>query len=1367
MLGNVSVTLPPNPQLAEYYQNWRDTYFRLGGSTRTLKVNRVQIDQTPQELHQSCSQLARTFSHTFNQWLKSPSFTPLRENWLKQLPQNEEVNIIIHTEDPDLQKFPWHLWDLVDESPYAEVVLCSHYSTAPNLDSKSTNKDTVRLLAILGNNEGIDLDADRKYLESIPSLECKFLEKPNRQEISNELSEQHWDILFFAGHSETIGEIGHIYINDSERLSIDELKYGVRNAIAQGLQIAIFNSCDGVGLARQLEELHIPQTVVMREPIPDHIAQEFLKTFLKSFSSHKSFYLSVREARERLQGLESEFPNASWLPVIFQNSTTQPMSWQELRGLPGGIDWPKICETAIKKQLKSTVSNGKTSQNASQGNHIYVPLKLINTHYIQNPQISVDLLPSQDLYSNDEFFQQVLGNENNQPNTKQPKRMAIIGETGSGKQMLLQKMAEWILQKQPNTYPIWISLKDLVDRRWDTLEEYLKNKWLPEAVGAENSTPETFQFLVKLFESGRVWLLLEGLDEMPIFKPQESPLQILVEQLTDWIAPTRVVLSCRSNLWEEESNILQDFEIYRIAGFTYPQQVHQFVDQWFTSSQNLAETLKDKLENPRKEKFRSILQNPMCLKVLCETWQATQGSLPDIKAALYKQFIQAFYHHVGVCEPLEQQKLNLALGNLALETLQKGKYQFQLRKTDVYSQETTNKDLFNQAIDIGLLNLVEKTDGDHQNWLYSFLHPNFQEYLAAIAIENWNFFLNPKQRIYRIFDSQWKEVILLWFGRDNISADDKEAFLDALVKFESDIDLYQYRAYFLAAAGIAEFPTAEKAEGIIRQIVKWCFGEKLEDASIHRFPAAIEIKAKSALPESDRLLAIEILSEALQESTDNSTRSRIAYSLGQIDPGNTQALEVFKQLLRQSEDANSHLAIASSLAEIDKGNRLALTILEKLLEQILANNCSPALIQKVADRLGQLDPDHPKVITTLIDLFCRHDDEKLVQQAANSLAKLSSESTKALDRLLELLETCSHDERCLQLISYGLGEKALGNQRAIAAFQKLLDSSHNPKIRQIAAFNLGKIDPGNPTAIEVLSDLLDRSADDKFRCILAHNLGQLDPGNRKAIDTLDSYIHIASDDNLIRLAAYFLGQIEPGNSDAFETLVQLVRNSQDEATRFLALKNLKVILHGDNFLKTLVALKDEWLRLIAEKNIDSPLGRVYDDLFWLCADRLNYLDFYQAIFGKPPTSANNFYPSQDNYLVEQPSATKETYPLTINILSLKGETNRETIAQALCNKIYAKALPDTKIPTAKNFAELERWILLAKQRLQKPNLAIVLHGCDPQPELLDCCRKIASTDLGLHIAWITEQPLEIPLRGFYPQDPNLEVSLQQWLAELN
>jgi hypothetical protein len=783
ILEDFSVTLPSNPELKEAYQKWRDTYLGLGVATRALKVHNVKIDRTPEALNQECREVSTIFCETFKQWLASPSCSLLEKNCLKHLYYREEdsdaddeVNIVIKTESLELQKLPWHLWDLIDDNPYAEVVLSSHHSSGVKINSASPYKGKVRLLAILGNSEGIDVDADREVLKSIPWLEPIFLEQPNQEEIFTKLYEEHWDILFFAGHSETVEDtIGRIYINDSEFLTLDQVKYGLKAAIARGLQIAIFNSCDGIGLARQLEEVHIPQTVVMREPVRDRIAQEFLKTFLNSFSNNNSFYLAVRQARERLQSLESDFPNASWLPVIFQNSATQPMSWQELRGLPGGIDWRGICERAIQPFLTLSSSQPNPKKSASLDTNLCVPLTLIDTHHDALAETSLspesteqlddteDVLPPHHFCSNDKFFQRTLGSNNQLPQAHH--RIAIVGETGCGKQMLLQQMVRWILQHQPDACPIWIPLAELNDRNWDTLEQYLERKWLPEVFGGEkNVTEQTLPALRKLFESERVWLLLEGLDEMPIFNSKESHFEVIAKELTSSVAPARVVLTCRTNLWEQErSNVLEDFEIYRIAGFTYPQQVHQFIDQWFAADRpsaergNLASSLKAKLEKPGKERLREIIKNPICLRVLCQTWQMEKGRLPENKATLYEQFIQAIYQvkQVGVSEQTagERQQLNNGLGILALEVMRPETTQFKLRQTEAYKQiEKADSQLFNLALNMGLLSFVGKTDQDPNEWFYEFWHPILQEYFAAHQVEDWRFFLNPERGVYRLFD---------------------------------------------------------------------------------------------------------------------------------------------------------------------------------------------------------------------------------------------------------------------------------------------------------------------------------------------------------------------------------------------------------------------------------------------------------------------------------------------------------------------------------------------------------------------------------------------------------------------------------------
>ncbi len=144
-------------------------------------------------------------------------------------------------------------------------------------------------------------------------------------------------MVFFAGHSQSEEERGRIYINENQTdnsLTLEELEEALKAAIGNGLKLAIFNSCDGLGLALMLEKLNLPTIIVMREPVPNLVAQVFFQFFLEYFAEErKSLYISFQQARRQLQGLENDFPGASCLPVIFQNPAVERPSWLSLGGI--------------------------------------------------------------------------------------------------------------------------------------------------------------------------------------------------------------------------------------------------------------------------------------------------------------------------------------------------------------------------------------------------------------------------------------------------------------------------------------------------------------------------------------------------------------------------------------------------------------------------------------------------------------------------------------------------------------------------------------------------------------------------------------------------------------------------------------------------------------------------------------------------------------------------------------------------------------------------------------------------------------------------------------------------------------------------
>lgn len=337
--------LPPNPELITLLTAWQKAYCNQENPSRIIPQEIVYRGSV--NWLEECRQTAFRLREQLNYWLASPTFRPIDQRLRERLSLSEPIRILIRTQDRNLRRLPWHLWDFMEHYTRAEVALSA--PSYERIEAPPTNPSgTVRILAILGHRRGIDIETDRTLLENLPTAEVAFLVEPRRQELNQRLWEQSWDILFFAGHSQSEEQKGRLFINPQESLTLEELSYGLRRAISPGeqttnfrrLQLAIFNSCDGLGLAQELANLHLPQLIVMRHPVPDPVAQEFLKHFLVAFSGGESLYLATRQARERLQGLEGEFPCASWLPVICQNSMDPPPSWLDLVGPPAPDSLP-------------------------------------------------------------------------------------------------------------------------------------------------------------------------------------------------------------------------------------------------------------------------------------------------------------------------------------------------------------------------------------------------------------------------------------------------------------------------------------------------------------------------------------------------------------------------------------------------------------------------------------------------------------------------------------------------------------------------------------------------------------------------------------------------------------------------------------------------------------------------------------------------------------------------------------------------------------------------------------------------------------------------------------------------------------------
>ncbi|MCC3584778.1 MAG: NACHT domain-containing protein [Microcoleus sp. PH2017_29_MFU_D_A] len=348
--------------------------------------------------------------------------------------------------------------------------------------------------------------------------------------------------------------------------SADELKQNQVELKQKLLEVAIEN-CDVAPYKTKLEQ-------ELFALVSAYFAQEIKE-------NEKVFQIFTGQTLTRIDSRTQEM--YAWLEEIVEKShiVYQP------------IDWQDICQQILDEKEQQRLSSNQLTFGNHQIDDVYVPLGLVERHKVTEKRENLGAEEGSDLYrekevtqtfEHSEFLEQVI-QQGISPKSN-GKRLGIIGEPGAGKTTLLRQIANWVAAGISEAMVIWVSLADLQGKE---LETYLFDSWLLAAIkriGKAEATADIKDDFLEQFNADRVWLVLDGADEMAV--GDGNPLAEIERQIRTGgcIQRARIVLSCRQNVWDAIGTALDSFDTYRTLEFSYPEQVEMFIDKWFGTPLN-------------------------------------------------------------------------------------------------------------------------------------------------------------------------------------------------------------------------------------------------------------------------------------------------------------------------------------------------------------------------------------------------------------------------------------------------------------------------------------------------------------------------------------------------------------------------------------------------------------------------------------------------------------------------------------------------------------------------------------------------------------------------------------------------------------
>jgi CHASE2 domain-containing sensor protein len=359
--------------LTTLYQQWQHAYLSFYNTLdiplnpepetqETLRGKAVasgSIAARPTDWHAKLVEAETRLLYEFHRWLRNAELYEIHAKIAEASrvagESEHSIDLFITCTPIELARLPWEAWEIRSESATAGKIRIVRVPANIRHESSShqveQQRRRPRILVILGNDANLNFQEDWKALKQsldrlaeIPDpigLESGKSIDELKAAISQAITDiRGWDVLVFAGHgNETQMTGGELGIAPGVSIRISEIAPQLAIARERGLQFALFNSCWGLSVAESLIDLGLSQVAVMREPIHNRVAQEFLIQFLRGLANHKDVHESLIAACQHLKTEKNlTYPSAHLVPSLFRYpggklfriEPPEPPSWQQL-----------------------------------------------------------------------------------------------------------------------------------------------------------------------------------------------------------------------------------------------------------------------------------------------------------------------------------------------------------------------------------------------------------------------------------------------------------------------------------------------------------------------------------------------------------------------------------------------------------------------------------------------------------------------------------------------------------------------------------------------------------------------------------------------------------------------------------------------------------------------------------------------------------------------------------------------------------------------------------------------------------------------------------------------------------------------------